>query len=223
MATITKNSEIMDWQGHAWKAIDAFSTVHGFAMYKGYAVKAHYRYSSFILTPELAQYLRKTRYSDVVLPISCATVHEFRKQLGVSKVRAPINRTFEWTESKIALLGTIRDVDAAKALGVRLGMVRGKRRELDIKVFVTPIFWTEERKAMLGTMPDVELAQLLGATKRAVTSQRMLLKLPTFGNWSRKGTKPVRYRDPVSQATWNGRGNSPQWIKGKMRADFLIR
>ncbi|MDR5825230.1 H-NS histone family protein [Caballeronia sp. LZ043] len=32
---------------------------------------------------------------------------------------------------------------------------------------------------------------------------------------------PVKYRDPVSGATWSGRGRAPTWIAGKNRDEFL--
>lgn len=37
--------------------------------------------------------------------------------------------------------------------------------------------------------------------------------------------KPVapKYRDPVSGATWTGRGKPPLWIAGKDRLPFLIQ
>jgi len=40
----------------------------------------------------------------------------------------------------------------------------------------------------------------------------------------RKQTRPVaaKYRDPVSGATWSGRGKSPRWILSQNRDDFLI-
>jgi DNA-binding protein H-NS len=31
----------------------------------------------------------------------------------------------------------------------------------------------------------------------------------------------VKYRDPVSGATWSGRGRAPAWIAGKNRDEFL--
>lgn len=38
---------------------------------------------------------------------------------------------------------------------------------------------------------------------------------------------PAKYRDPVSGATWSGRGRTPRWIadaeaQGRSRDDFLI-
>jgi DNA-binding protein H-NS len=32
----------------------------------------------------------------------------------------------------------------------------------------------------------------------------------------------MKYRDPISGKEWSGRGNSPKWIKGKNKEDFLI-
>jgi DNA-binding protein H-NS len=32
----------------------------------------------------------------------------------------------------------------------------------------------------------------------------------------------AKYRDPVSGATWSGRGRAPQWIAGKNRDEFLV-
>lgn len=36
------------------------------------------------------------------------------------------------------------------------------------------------------------------------------------------GKVAPKYRDPVSAATWTGRGKAPRWIEGKDRNDFLI-
>ncbi|KVH80154.1 H-NS histone [Burkholderia ubonensis] len=32
-----------------------------------------------------------------------------------------------------------------------------------------------------------------------------------------------KYRDPVTGATWSGRGRAPSWIVGRDRSAFLIR
>ena len=40
----------------------------------------------------------------------------------------------------------------------------------------------------------------------------------------RKGVKAEqKYRDPVTGATWSGRGKEPVWIRDKNREDFLIK
>ena len=33
----------------------------------------------------------------------------------------------------------------------------------------------------------------------------------------------AKYRDPVSGATWTGRGKAPKWIKGQDRAQYAIK
>jgi DNA-binding protein H-NS len=32
----------------------------------------------------------------------------------------------------------------------------------------------------------------------------------------------AKYRDPLTGASWSGRGRAPKWIEGKSRADFLV-
>ncbi|TDG02016.1 H-NS histone family protein [Paraburkholderia guartelaensis] len=36
------------------------------------------------------------------------------------------------------------------------------------------------------------------------------------------GAQPAKYRDPVSGATWSGRGREPRWLAGKDRAAFAL-
>ncbi|WP_411829055.1 H-NS family nucleoid-associated regulatory protein [Paraburkholderia kururiensis] len=36
------------------------------------------------------------------------------------------------------------------------------------------------------------------------------------------GSPPAKYRDPVSGATWSGRGRAPRWIAGRDRDAFEI-
>jgi DNA-binding protein H-NS len=33
----------------------------------------------------------------------------------------------------------------------------------------------------------------------------------------------AKYRDPVSGATWTGRGREPRWLAGRERSTFLIK
>jgi DNA-binding protein H-NS len=40
---------------------------------------------------------------------------------------------------------------------------------------------------------------------------------------AKPGTKPAKYRDPASGATWSGMGREPSWIKGQSREQFLIQ
>ncbi|MBF5007584.1 H-NS histone family protein [Diaphorobacter caeni] len=42
--------------------------------------------------------------------------------------------------------------------------------------------------------------------------------------WKPAGVKAAaKYRDPVSGASWSGRGKPPKWIAGKDRAEFEIQ
>lgn len=41
---------------------------------------------------------------------------------------------------------------------------------------------------------------------------------------SKPGTSvPAKYRDPVSGATWTGRGRAPLWLNGRNKDNFLIK
>ncbi|MCL4670124.1 DNA-binding protein [Burkholderia ubonensis] len=39
---------------------------------------------------------------------------------------------------------------------------------------------------------------------------------------SQRSPAAQKYRDPLSGATWSGRGRAPRWIAGRNRDDFLI-
>lgn len=53
----------------------------------------------------------------------------------------------------------------------------------------------------------------------------------TVRDLGRTTIKPVRmastslpkYRDPLSGATWSGRGRAPKWMVGQRKEEFLIR
>ncbi len=38
----------------------------------------------------------------------------------------------------------------------------------------------------------------------------------------RKRAVPVKYRDPVTGATWSGRGRPPKWLDGKVKSNYLV-
>jgi DNA-binding protein H-NS len=42
------------------------------------------------------------------------------------------------------------------------------------------------------------------------------------GTGGKTGAVAPKYRDPVSGATWSGRGRSPKWLEGKDRSEFAI-
>ena len=80
-----------------------------------------------------------------------------------------------------------------------------------------------------------ELDGMIEAARRTereavITSLRELMALYDInvGDLQAKhGPKPTgplspKYRDPLSGATWSGRGRVPHWIAGKDRAAFAI-
>ncbi|WP_175914854.1 MULTISPECIES: H-NS histone family protein [unclassified Burkholderia] len=44
-----------------------------------------------------------------------------------------------------------------------------------------------------------------------------------YSNRAKLFTIGAKYHDPVSGATWSGRGRAPAWIAGRDRSAFLIR
>jgi DNA-binding protein H-NS len=45
---------------------------------------------------------------------------------------------------------------------------------------------------------------------------------PQAQSQEQETVREVKYRDPLSGATWSGRGRAPNWIAGKNREDFLV-
>ena len=37
-----------------------------------------------------------------------------------------------------------------------------------------------------------------------------------------KGVVAAKYKDPITGATWSGRGRPPKWLEGKNKKDFAI-
>jgi len=86
---------------------------------------------------------------------------------------------------------------------------------------------------------QVQLGQLVEEARKAEVGaaiQQILALMDEFNisvaDLSGKGRDNVgkkaggkvapKYRDPVSGATWTGRGKAPRWIEGKDRNSFLI-
>jgi DNA-binding protein H-NS len=74
-----------------------------------------------------------------------------------------------------------------------------------------------------------EKRQAIEACKAMIASYGITasdLKLqPGKGSLPSKGerrTVPPKYRDPVSGATWSGRGKSPRWINGHDKSAYVI-
>jgi len=60
---------------------------------------------------------------------------------------------------------------------------------------------------------------------RAIVSEYALTPEQVFAHpkgkrGGRNGPRRIKYRDPVSGATWTGMGREPLWIRGKPRDQF---
>lgn len=66
------------------------------------------------------------------------------------------------------------------------------------------------------------------APARARTKKKIAVA-KTASAAAKKSHKPatamqeVRYRDPISGATWSGRGRPPRWLDGKEREKFAVK
>ncbi|MGZ2747933.1 H-NS histone family protein [Burkholderia stagnalis] len=83
--------------------------------------------------------------------------------------------------------------------------------ELDKRIKVAR---RSERDAALTKVRDLVTSYALTAREIFGQGYSDRAKLFTVG---------AKYRDPVTGATWSGRGRAPSWIVGRDRAAFLIR
>lgn len=68
------------------------------------------------------------------------------------------------------------------------------------------------------------------AKAKAIIAEYSLTKEDVFGASAKRGRNAkteggkvaANYKDPISGATWSGRGKAPKWIDGKGRSNFLI-
>lgn len=64
------------------------------------------------------------------------------------------------------------------------------------------------------------------AQVKAIIAEYSLTKEDVFGSAKRgrkaSGSVPPKYRDPISGATWSGRGKAPKWIEGQDRSQYSI-
>lgn len=61
------------------------------------------------------------------------------------------------------------------------------------------------------------------AAARVLIAEHGLTAADVFPPSKTKGSVGApKYRDPVTGATWTGRGKPPNWISGKVRESFLI-
>lgn len=97
-----------------------------------------------------------------------------------------------WTEDKIALLGSMKDVELAYKLSVNPGVVSRERNRRKIPRFAKAFAkgakaealhesrWTKRWAKKLGTMKDRELGLQMGLSSQVVGQARRRLGIPAF-------------------------------------------
>ncbi len=64
------------------------------------------------------------------------------------------------------------------------------------------------------------------AKAKAIIAEYSLTKEDVFGGAKRgrkaSGSVAPKYKDPISGATWSGRGKAPKWIDGQDRSKFIV-
>ena len=65
------------------------------------------------------------------------------------------------------------------------------------------------------------------AKAKAIIAEYSLTKDDVFGASAKRGRKASssvapKYKDPISGATWSGRGRAPKWIEGQDRSKFEL-
>lgn len=90
----------------------------------------------------------------------------------------------KWTDSELALLGTMPDRSVAKAIGVHAHTVIRMRRSMEIPAFYTPHQWSAVQIALLGTMTDVALSRWMGVSKYVVGGERRRRGIASASIWS---------------------------------------
>ena len=83
----------------------------------------------------------------------------------------------------------------------------------------------EDLEAKIAEARNAEVASVIAQVRQLVLDYS-LTERDVFGGVrtsSAKGsTVAPKYKDPVTGATWTGRGKPPRWIADKDRAQFLI-
>ena len=73
---------------------------------------------------------------------------------------------------------------------------------------------------------EAEKAAVIEEIRRMIVDYRIYPPELGFRQEPRKdtsrGSRPARYRDPETGATWSGAGRAPRWMEGKNREEFAI-
>lgn len=92
----------------------------------------------------------------------------------------------------------------------RVKMLKQQLAQLDERILVA---WQQEQKAAIEHVRQVMNFFNL------VPNQ---LRVDRRGTYNTKPTQR-KYQDPVSGATWSGRGRAPSWIRNRRYDDFLVK
>jgi DNA-binding protein H-NS len=87
----------------------------------------------------------------------------------------------------------------------------------------------EAIEAQIAEQRRKELSEAISQIKALVTAHGLTAN-DIFGGASRRSKSTdkspskvaAKYRDPISGATWSGRGLAPKWLAGKNKEDFAI-
>jgi len=87
----------------------------------------------------------------------------------------------------------------------------------------------EALEAEIATTRQRELADAIAQVKSLVEANG-LTATDIFGTGARRaksgekktGKVAAKYKDPISGATWSGRGLAPKWLAGKNKEDYAI-
>jgi DNA-binding protein H-NS len=65
------------------------------------------------------------------------------------------------------------------------------------------------------------------AKVKALIAEHGLTQQDIFGASAKRGRKASgsvapKYKDPISGATWSGRGKAPKWIEGQDKSNFVL-
>ena len=84
----------------------------------------------------------------------------------------------------------------------------------------------EALEAQIEAAQKAQVAEGIAKAK-AIIAEYSLTKEDVFGASAKRGRKASgsaapKYKDPISGATWSGRGKAPKWIEGKDRSQYSI-
>jgi DNA-binding protein H-NS len=85
-----------------------------------------------------------------------------------------------------------------------------------------------QKAALEAQIEDARKAENADAIAKvkALVTEHGLTQQDIFGGAKRgrkaSGSVAAKYKDPISGATWSGRGKAPKWIEGQDRSQYSI-